>query len=523
MEILTGEQMRRIDRRTIDEFGVPSVQLMEAAGKGVAEALLEDYPGAADFGVVILCGKGNNGGDGLVAARHLARRGVIPLVLLLAAGEELQGDAAVNLRRAREAGLDVKEVADSAGWATAAASLGGARLVLDALLGTGVRGGARGLLAEVIEAVNQSGNRVASVDLPSGIDADASGIPGTAIRADHTYTLCRPKLSLVLPPAAVHAGEWRVIPIGIPDRAVEAESPKLAWLDQAGAAPLLPVRAPDSHKGSYGHLLAVAGSRGKSGAAVLLGRGALRCGVGLLTVATPASSQERVAVQQAELMTEPLAETDTGALSRGAANEALGLLERRDALALGPGLGTEPETCEAIGRIVRESNRPLVLDADGLNALARDNVKTPLRIAPGGRWVLTPHPGEAGRLLGCSTAEVQADRLAAAGRLAASSGAVVVLKGHRSVIASPDGRVAINSTGNPGMATAGTGDVLTGAVGAFLARGLEPWDAARLASYIHGEAGDIAARRTGMDGLIASDVVDAIAAATARLAALERR
>ena len=523
MEILTGDQMRRIDRHTIEDLGIPGLQLMEAAGRGVADALLEDFPSAAAVGVLILCGKGNNGGDGLVVARHLSRCGVVPLVLLLAHGDDLTGDAAVNLERARESGLEVREVPDETAWANVASSLQGPRVIVDALLGTGVRGGARGLAATAIDAMNDSGAAICSVDLPSGIDADSTVVTGTAVRANRTYTLCRPKLALMLGASSTHAGVVRVIPIGIPDEAVQAERPELEWLDAVTAGTLLPSRAAESHKGSYGHLLAVAGSRGKSGAAVLLARGALRCGVGLMTVATPASTQERVAVQQAEVMTEALAETATGGLASSASASALELAASRDALALGPGLGTEADSGEAIRTIVRGAAVPLVLDADGLNAFAPKGQDCTLEAGADARWVLTPHPGEAARLLGIGTSEVQADRLGAARKLAAASGAVVVLKGHRSLIVAPDGRVAINSSGNPGMATGGTGDVLTGAVGAFLARGLSPWDAARLATFVHGDAGDLAAKRLGLESLIATDLIAELPAALTRLNGSEGR
>jgi NAD(P)H-hydrate epimerase len=521
MEILTGEQMRRVDRRTIEEMGIPGLQLMESAGRGVADALLEDFPSAASVGVMILCGKGNNGGDGLVAARYLARSGVVPLVLLLAGGSELKGDAATNLQRAREAGLDVREVPDEAAWSRVAASLVGSRVLLDALLGTGVRGGARGLTATAIEAMNQSGASICSVDLPSGIDADSPAVSGVAVRATRTYTLCRPKIALLLEPAAAHAGELRIIPIGIPDEAVRAEQPELDWLDATSAGALLPRRQRASHKGSYGHLLAVAGSRGKSGAAVLLARGALRCGVGLVTVAVPASTQDRVAVQQAEMMTEGLAETAAGSLGAAAPEQVRALQAQRTALALGPGLGGEPETVDAVRAIVGGAALPLVLDADALNALSTAGVAPLPQAGPDASWVLTPHPGEAARLLGCTAAEIQADRLGSARRLARETAAVVLLKGDRTLIASPDGRVSINSSGNPGMATGGTGDVLTGAVGAFLARGLAPREAARLAAFVHGDAGDRAASRLGVEGLIASDVVQELPAALNRLSGPE--
>jgi NAD(P)H-hydrate epimerase len=517
MEIVTGEQMRRIDRRTIEGLGIPGLRLMEAAGRGVARALLEDFGDVArDRGVVVLCGKGNNGGDGLVAARHLARHGLAPRILLLADADRLEGDAAHNLGAARQAGLEVEQVPDAAAWRRARSVLEQPCVVVDAILGTGVEGGARGLAATVIEDLNASRCRVASVDVPSGIDADSAEVQGCAVRAARTYTLCRPKLPLVLDPGATHAGAVRVIPIGIPDDAVRAENVQLGWIERGTVAALLPPREAASHKGDYGHLLAVAGSRSKSGAAVLLARGALRCGVGLMTVATTTSAQQRVAVQQPEVMTEPLAETADGELAPTAAAAALELLSQRGALALGPGLGASADTREAVRAIVGGCHAPLVIDADGLNALAGPERAVPLPDRPRPA-VITPHPGEAARLLDCETRGVQADRLDAARRLARASRAVVVLKGHQSIVACPTGRVGINASGNPGMATGGMGDVLTGAVGAFLARGLSAWDAARLAVFVHGDAGDRAARRIGEHGVIASDLIDELPAALAAL------
>ncbi len=516
MEILTGEQMRRVDRRAIDELGIPGLQLMEAAGRGVAERLLAEYPEARASPLLVLCGKGNNGGDGLVAARWIARAGAAPRLFLVGRASELQGDAAASYRAARAEGLEVREVADESDLPEIRGWLARSPIVLDALLGTGVRGGARGLVATIVEDLNRSAARVVALDLPSGVDADSAQLAGPAVRAARTYTLCRPKLPLVLGAGAGLAGRWSVIPIGIPDDAVRAEAVDLEWLDAETASRLLPVRPAGSHKGDYGHLLAVAGSRAKSGAAVLLARGALRCGVGLITVAAPVSAQERIAVQQAEVMTEPLPESAGGCLARDAVEVVAALASGRDALALGPGLGAEPDTCEAVRRIVERSAVPTVVDADGLNALAPLGGRTAVVRAT--ERVLTPHPGEAGRLLGRTADEVQRDRLAAARGLARESGAVVVLKGQRSIVAAPDGRAAINSSGNAGMATAGTGDVLTGGVGAFLARGLGAFDAARLAVFVHGDAGDRAARELGQDGMIASDLVDRLPAALACLA-----
>jgi len=525
MEILTGEQMRNVDRRAIDTLGIPGLLLMESAGRAVAEALRADYGQALERGIAIVCGKGNNGGDGLVAARHLLRSGVAATVVLLARGDELRGDAAVNLRAALASGVDVREAADLRAWETEAERLRGAAVVVDGVLGTGVRGGARGLAARAIAWMNGSGIDVVSIDIPSGLDADSHRVADQAVRAARTYTLCRPKLALVLEPAAEHAGLWRVLPIGIPDEAVRAECPPLEWLDDDVVAPLLAERAAASHKGTYGHLLAVAGSRGKSGAGVLLARGALRCGVGLMTVATPASVLPLVAAQQAELMTEPLAETTSGQLAARAARTAIDLLVARDALALGPGLGTGAGAREVVLRLLGARSAPTVLDADGLNVLGslRTRSARARLAAKRGPLVLTPHPGEAARLLGTTAAEVQDDRLGAVRRLAEWSGAIVVLKGHRSLIAAPDGRVAVNATGNPGMASGGMGDVLTGMVGALLARGLAAWDAARLGVFLHGRAGDLARERRGVEGLIASDLCEALPGALRQLGRREVR
>jgi ADP-dependent NAD(P)H-hydrate dehydratase / NAD(P)H-hydrate epimerase len=522
MEILTGRQMRRVDARAIRERGIPSLDLMEAAGRGVAAAMMSEFPELASRQVVVLCGKGNNGGDGLVAARHLALAGVSPRVILLARGPDLAGDAATNLARARTAGLPVEEIADEASWSKAAVRPGPGAVVVDAILGTGVQGGARGLAATVIEAVRELAATIVAIDLPSGADADAGSLPGPAVRAHRTYTLCRPKLALVLEPAASHAGPWRVIDIGIPDDVVEAEAAELEWLDDSAVLRLAPPRPRDAHKGTMGHLLVVAGSRGKSGAATIAARAALRSGTGLVTVAVPRSVQAIIASSQAEVMTEPLPETRNGALARSAAAVALRLLAARDALALGPGLGVDAETRAAVLAIVSKRTLPCVLDADGLNAFAADR-RSRARLAAGeSMLILTPHPGEAARLLESTAAAIQADRLGSARRLAAATGATVVLKGRRTVVARPDGRSAFVASGNPGMATGGTGDALTGVIGALLARGLPGFDAARLGTYVHGAAGDLAAERHGEDGLIAGDLVDALPDAWRAIVARDR-
>ena len=510
MEILTAASMRRVDARTIGEYRIPGLSLMESAGRGVAEALAEEIPRLGSRRVVVFCGKGNNGGDGLVAARHLLRTGVTPHVLLVARGDDLAGDAAANLARAREEGVTIYELGDEGAWSRKLPELDRHTIVVDALLGTGVAGGARAMTARAIDAINGCPATVVAIDLPSGADADSGWLQGPTVRAHRTLTLCRPKPCLVLEPAASHAGPWRVLDIGIPDEAVAIERTDLEWLDADAAAPLMPARPQDAHKGTMGHLLAVAGSRGKSGAAAILARAALRSGVGLVTVATPRSIQSIVAAAQCEIMTEPLVETRAGALGRAAGAVALGLLATRDALAVGPGLGTAVGTRAAVLKLLAGRAAPTVLDADGLNAFSTGGGARARLRAGRHALVLTPHPGEAARLLGTTVREIQNDRLGSARRLAAGTGATVVLKGRRTVVAHADGHASFNSTGNAGMATGGTGDALTGILGALLARGLSGFDAARLGTYVHGAAGDLAAGRFGEDGLIAGDLIDAL-------------
>jgi ADP-dependent NAD(P)H-hydrate dehydratase / NAD(P)H-hydrate epimerase len=511
MEILTAAEMRRVDERATSAYGIPSLTLMEAAGRGVAEALVREIPGLAGRRVIVLCGKGNNGGDGLVAARHLRELGVRSRVLVLSGAAELANDAALNFARALESGVELEVCEDETALTRRPLELDAETVVVDALLGTGVKGPARGLIARAIDAINASPATIVAVDLPSGADADSGTLPGITVRAHRTLTLCRPKPCLVLEPAASHAGNFEVVDIGIPDEAIAEEAATLHWCDAALASRLMPPRPLDAHKGSLGHVLVVAGSPGKSGAAILAGRAALRSGAGLVTIATPRSIQSIVAAAQAELMTEPLPEARGGGLSRTAAKAVLRLAASRDALVFGPGLGVEPGTRSTVLAVLAGRTVPAVLDADGLNAFAAD--RRPRARIRGGRHplVLTPHPGEAARLLGTTAASIQADRLGHARRLAAETGAIVVLKGRRTIVAQPGGTASFNSTGNPGMATAGTGDALSGILGALLARGLSAFDAARLGTYVHGAAGDLAAARIGEDGLIAGDLIDALA------------
>jgi NAD(P)H-hydrate epimerase len=511
--VFTAEQMRALDRRAIADLGIPGATLMENAGQGAAQAILRAWPRLTRSRrrVAIVCGKGGNAGDGFVVARHLRGRHVPVSVLLTSPEREIGGDAGRMLAELRRAGLRPQIVEDERG---AARQLRDAEIVVDALLGTGTRGGPQGLVARMIEAINASGRPVVALDVPSGLDADGGAVPGALVTAALTVTFAAPKRGLVMGPAVGAAGRVEVVPIGIPAAEV-LRGVTTFLLGPDDVLRHFPPRGRETHKGDWGRLLVVAGSVGKTGAAALAARAAMRSGSGLVTVATPASQQPVLAALLLEAMTEPVAETPRRTIAFEALTALVDLATERDAVALGPGLGLDPETADVVRALARDVPKPLVIDADGLTALA-GRLET-VAAAPAPRC-LTPHPGEMARLLGVSTDHVQRDRIEAARSSAVGSRSHVVLKGATSVIADPDGRVVLNPTGNPGMASGGTGDVLTGMVGAFLARGLAADAALQSAVYLHGSAGDLAAARTGHEALIASDVIAAIPAAFAALA-----
>lgn len=518
MRLATTAQAREADRLA-ESWGMPTRVLMENAGAQVAAAVERLAPPGEP--VLIFCGKGNNGGDGLVAARHLHDRGRQVHVWLAGREEEYTGDAGANLALARRWGLPLEPAPlDPERLDRELARFG---LVVDALLGTGVRGSLRAPYPLWVAALNRYRGVVVSVDLPSGLDGDTGRADPEAVRARCTVTFGYGKPGLYLLPGAAYAGEVLVVPIGLPPGALAGEGEVVELLESRTVAELLPPRPLESHKGTYGHLLVVAGSRGMAGAAVLAARGALRGGAGLVTLAVPESLQPQVAAALPEALTCGLPETPQGTLGVEAAGVAAELLATRQALAIGPGLGTAPETEAFLHALLErpEVRRcPAVIDADGINLLAR----APERLeamgqAPGGiPWVLTPHPGEMARLLGRTTAQVQENRPAIVREAAARFGVVAVLKGARTLVAEPSGRWAINPTGNPGMATGGMGDVLTGLVGALLAQGLGPWKAACAGVYLHGLAGDLVAAARGDAGLLAGEVADALAAARRQVA-----
>lgn len=513
MKVLTAVAMQELDRRTIAEIGLPGMVLMENAGRAVADIICARYADCYPGPVMILCGRGNNGGDGFVIARHLRDEGWQVRVVLLADRTVPTGDAAAMLAVFERSGGTVIAAPDAAAL-TVALDGHSCRLCVDALLGTGCTRAPEGVVAVAVDWLNRQSAPVVAVDIPSGVDAGSGRIPGSAVRAALTVTFAFAKVGLVSYPGAGVAGEVVIAPIGIPREVADAAPADCLLIDRSEAKVLLPSRPVDGHKGTFGHLLVVAGSLGKSGAAVMTATAGLRAGAGLVTLACPASLQTIAATQLLEVMTEPLAEVG-GAVSLQSMAELLALSDGKQALAIGPGLGTGDETTALVRRLLKASPLPAVIDADGLNALAGHlDVLAQRRDRP---TVLTPHPGEMARLTGQSVAVVQADRIAAARNFAVTHGVVLVLKGARTVTASPDGRVRINASGHAGMASGGMGDVLTGLIGGLLAQGMTAADAAALGVFLHGLAGDRLYDRYGDAGLLAGDLLGELPAARTSL------
>ena len=489
MKVLSSAQMREVDRRTI-ELGIPGIVLMENAGHRVTEFLAETFAPLSSQRVTILCGKGNNGGDGMVVARQLyARLRPAALhVVLVGDPAELKGEALENFRMLGACGCPVEREIKP--------EMRNATIVLDALLGTGLKGPATGRMLECIREINTGFPlaQVVAVDIPSGLESDAAESRGETVRADYTVTFTAPKLGQVLAPNCARVGKLRVAAIGSPPSLYEDDpSIFLSLVERSDISSLFAPRVPWGHKGDFGHVLVVAGSRGKTGAAAMSGLAALRSGAGLVTVASAESAVPVIAAHAPELMTEAVA---------GIA-DVEAVAAKKDVIAVGPGLGTAPETVEMVRRIAREFKQPMVIDADGLNALAGIDYRAEGRVR-----ILTPHPGEMARLTGKRTAEVEADRIGIARAFATERGVILVLKGYRTLIAFPDGRVWINPTGSPAMGTGGTGDILTGTIAGLLGQFPEAADRAVAAAvYIHGLAGELGAAELGEKSLIATDLL----------------
>jgi NAD(P)H-hydrate epimerase len=522
MRILNAAQMREADRRTIEEIGIPSLVLMENAGRQVVAAIEAVHTDLADRKVAVLCGRGNNGGDGFVVARTLVQRGIDVSVFLVGRVGEVRGDARTNLEILGRLGVTVVEIADSQAWELHFSEIGDCTLIVDAIFGTGLNAPLTGLMETVVADVNGAGIPVVAIDLPSGLSADTHEPIGDSIEAGMTVTLAAPKISLVLPPAEIRAGDIVIADIGIPLGVIDAlDGPRVDLLTRGAMRELVGPRMPDSHKGDYGRVLIVAGSRGKTGAAHLSAIGALRSGAGLVTIATPACCVPIVAAMAPEYMTEAIEERGDG-LDPATVDRLLELA--RDVIAIGPGLGQAAGTREFVRTLIDRATMPVVIDADGLNAFVDDPDRLSGR--EGRDVIITPHPGEMARLVGMSTDEVQASRLEIARNFATTHRTYVVLKGHRTLIATPEGKVFINPTGNAGMATGGTGDVLTGMIAAWLAQLLDAEAACQLAVYLHGMAGDLAEADEGEVAMTAGDLAahlgDAVMELTARRKVVEK-
>ncbi len=510
MKIVSATEMREIDRVTSERFGVPSLTLMENAGSAVADFVLSKYPQAKRIGVV--CGKGNNGGDGFVTARKLREAGREVSPWLLADPGELRGDAAQMFQRMGQTPVIAKSHDE---FEASKSRLRDADLLLDAILGTGFRPPVSGLYAEAIAALNASGRPVVAVDIPSGADADVLGAQTGAIaRADAIVTFTAPRPAHVF--GGLTSGPIVVAPIGSPEEAIRSLL-HLNLITPRDIAPLMGPRAREANKGSFGHVLVIGGSLGKAGAAAMAGMSALRIGAGLSTIATPKSVLATVAGFHPEIMTEPFEETEAGTISLRALEYARmdNLVKGKTVLAIGPGISRHVETSGFVSTVVQKYLIPIVLDADGLNAF--EGVAGKLN-GTGRALVITPHPGEMARLAGLSVAQVQKDRIGIARSFAREHDVIVVLKGHRTLIAQPDGEVWVNTTGNPGMATGGTGDVLTGMVAGMIAQNAtRVLEATICAVYLHGLSGDLACESMGEQPLVATDLINALPEAFRRV------
>jgi NAD(P)H-hydrate epimerase len=504
MKVLTAKEMKEIDRKTIEEIGIPGPVLMENAGLQIVRVFRAIFPRPEWEKIVIVAGKGNNGGDGLVVARHLFNYGATPLVLLLAAREEVRGDAALNLKIAASIGVTIKEIRSQEEWKRQKKALGEATIIVDAIFGTGLAKAADGLYAQAIDDINKSCAFKLAIDIPSGLSSDTYQIIGPAIRSDLTVTLAAPKIAHIFPPAEELVGELVVADISVPQHLLEDANLKLELVEKADLLAAFKKRNRDTHKGTYGHLFIISGSLGKTGAAVMTAKAALKMGAGLVTVGTPESCLPIVARSMVELMTEPLEETHEKTISSEALLKALSLIRGKDALLIGPGISTHESTCEFVWKIIPKIKLPVVIDADGLNILS---LKPEILSELPRPAILTPHPGEFARLLGLSIAEVLEKKLELVPAFTQKYGVHLVLKGYRTLVADPEGRIFINPTGNPGMATGGSGDVLSGMIASMLMQQRNPLQAAIAAVYIHGLSGDLAAQKIGERALVAGDLI----------------
>lgn len=504
MKLLTAAEMRAVDAKVTSEIGIRSLVLMENAGRQVAEVATDFLGSHQGRKVSIVVGKGNNGGDGFVAARYLHNRGFRVRIFMIALSKELSPDALANYHICCQLGIDIQEV-DEQYLSKLRFALSLTDLIIDGILGTGIQGPVRGLVRDVILLINDVDLPVLAIDVPSGLEATTGAITGPCIKADMTVTLAAPKIGLFVHPGADMTGKVFVADIGIPSMLLDRGGAG-NLLTAQGVQKLFQPRPSSGHKGTFGHVLVLAGSAGMTGAAALAAKGALMAGSGLVSLGIPYSLNDILEVKITEAMTIPLPETAERALSMEALPHIKELLGRMAALVLGPGLGRHPSTGSLVEAILQDAHGPVVLDADGLNVVAKTGILEN-RTDASGPLVITPHPGEMARLLGSSIQDTQTSRVEVAVNAARRFSCTVVLKGAATVVAASDGRFWVNTTGNVGMATGGTGDVLAGVIGGFIAGGMDVTDAARAAVYVHGLAGDLALQDVGAFSLLAGDLV----------------
>ncbi len=498
--VTTAAEMAAMDRAAIESFGIPGMALMESAGRSVVGAMRTHFGELRGRQVSIFCGKGNNGGDGYVVARYLHKLDCRVKIFLHAPPEQLSGDARANFDIVEKMKLPIFRPGE---WEHASACAS-ADILVDALLGTGVRGALKGALAELVAHMNQAGAPIVAIDLPTGVETDTGRVAGEAIRATITITMGALKRGLCFYPGREHAGRIFVADIGFPPGVLSVSGARTCWVAPSEASALRPDRAPNIHKNACGQVVIVAGSVGKTGAAALSSEAVLRSGAGMAILAVPASLNPILEQMLVEVMTLPVAETPEQCFSSKAGAALEEYFDWADVMAIGPGLTTHPEVQKLVAWILQNYPKPLVIDADAINCLA---LQPDLLKRSSQEIVITPHPGELSRLIGARTSEIVAEPIETARKTAADFGVVVVLKGAPTVVATPEGDVYINASGNPGMATAGMGDVLTGVIAGLMAQGLDAAAAAVLGVCVHGLAGDRAASTLGVYGMMAKDVL----------------
>ncbi len=507
MRLVKSSEIQEMDRITIQEMGIPGVVLMENAARAASRVFLDHFHPPLNSHILVLCGRGNNGGDGYVMARYLHQAGLQVTVIVLAETASIEGDALLNLEVIRRLGVPVVEVGSLVEWGEKSGLVSSADYIIDGILGTGLNAPVRGMYKEIIQTMNQAHKPVMAIDIPSGLHADTGQVMGVAVRADLTVTFGFPKAGQLVFPGAELVGRLVCVNIGIPHQVADRLPVSYRLIGPEHFLDLLQEKGQDIHKGDRGHLLILAGSTGKTGAASLAALGALRGGAGLVTLGTPQSLNAVLEEKLTEAMTVPLPDTTEGFLSLQAEEQIGELMKGKSAVALGPGLSTHPETSALVRRVIAGCSLPMVIDADGLNALSGD-----ISVIEhcSGRVVLTPHPGEMGRLSGLTSLEVQRDRLGCATRFASQHGCILVLKGARTVIAQPEGPTFINPTGNPALSSGGSGDVLTGLIGGYLARGWPPTEAALAGVFLHGLSADFLAETMGQAGILAGELLEVV-------------